>query len=146
MFVGHTLNKLDEKYRLTVPARFREELTDGAYVLPGFDRCLMILTPVIFEAMARKVDATSITDPESRFLRRMFFASAEKVELDKAGRILVSESLRGYAGITNEAWVIGSGRYLEIWSPEGWEPMLEVLSDSEANAQRFVSLNLSTEL
>lgn len=146
MFVGRTLNKLDEKYRLIVPARYREELTYGAYILPGFDRCLMVLAPAIFEAMARKVDATSITDPESRFLRRMFFASAEKVELDKAGRVLLSETLRDYAGITNEAWIIGSGRYLEIWSPEGWEPQQEVLSDSEANAQRFVSLNLSTEL
>ncbi len=146
MFLGRDLNKLDDKFRLTVPARYREDLAESAYVLQGFDRNLMVLTPPVFEAMARQVNETSVTEGDSRLLRRMFFASAERVELDKSGRILIPEFLRDHAGLQGEVWVVGAGTYFEIWSPGEWTQQNLRLQDAAANGQRFSGLDLSTNL
>lgn len=146
MFLGRDLNKLDEKYRLTVPARYRDDLGEGAYILQGFDRNLWVLTPQIFEAMAQRVNHTSVTEGDSRLLRRMFFSTAERVALDKSGRILIPEFLRNHAGLQSEVWVIGSGAYFEIWSPSEWMQQDLRLQDAAANSQRFSSLGLSTDI
>lgn len=146
MFLGRDLNKLDEKYRLTVLARYREQLAEGAYILQGFEHNLMVFTPPVFESMARRVNETSITEEDSRLLRRMFFASAEKVDLDKSGRILIPEFLRDYAHLQGEALMVGMGTYFEIWCPEEWSQQAIRLQDSAANARRFSGLGLSTNL
>lgn len=146
MFLGRDLNKLDEKYRLTVPARYREDLAQGAYILQGFDRNLWVLIPTIFERMAQRVNQTSVTDDGSRLLRRMFFSTAEKVELDKSGRILIPEFLRAHAGLNGDVWVIGSGNYFEIWSPTEWAQQDLRLQDATTNGQRFSGLGLSTDI
>jgi MraZ protein len=146
MFLGRDLNKLDDKYRLTVPARYREELVNGAYILQGFDRNLMIVTPPMFDAMARRVNDTSITDGDSRLLRRMVFSTAERVELDKSGRVLIPDFLRDHAGLLGEVMVVGAGAYFEIWSPAEWKQQDLRLQDAEVNGQRFAGLDLSTNL
>lgn len=146
MFLGRDLNKLDEKYRLTIPARYREDLADGAYILQGFDRNLWVLIPPIFEAMAQRVNQTSVTEGDSRLLRRMFFSTAERVELDKSGRILIPEFLRNHAGLQGEVWLVGSGSYFEIWSPAEWMQQDLRLQDAAANSQRFSGLGLSTNI
>ena len=87
----------------------------------------------------------SMTDPTSRQLKRLIFASADYVELDGAGRIRIPQFLRDVGGIENEAVVVGVGDYFEIWSPLAWSPQASQLQDAEANAQRYAALDLSSQ-
>ena len=134
MFLGQYQHSLDQKGRMTIPVRFRDSLVDGAYVTQGFDQNLKLQTEPVFELLAEKVNRLSDTDPKIRKLRRLFFSSAGRVELDRLGRILVPQFLREFAGLEDEAVIVGVGDSIEIWSPEAWQEQLESLSDAEANA------------
>lgn len=143
MFLGMSENAVDEKGRLTIPARFRPLLEQGAYVTQGFDQNLMIMLSADFEAIYDRINQMSITDPSIRQLRRFLFGRAEKLEIDRVGRILLPQALRNYAQLAQTAMVVGVGEHIEIWSLENWQRQDESLMDAEANAERFASLNLS---
>ena len=146
MFLGEYRHSIDIKDRLTVPARFRELLVDGAYILRGFDRNLMVLTPKAFEAISHRLDQMSVTDPLTRALRRLIIGSANHLEVDKSGRILVPDFLCQKAGLTSdqEAILVGQGSYFEIWSSDEWALQQQALDQAEANTERFKVLDLST--
>jgi MraZ protein len=143
MFLGRYEHNIDEKGRLTIPARFRELLENGAYVTQGFDRNLMVLTAPAFERISQRVNQLSMTDPVARQLKRLIFAGAERCEFDRAGRMLLPQFLRESVHLNGAAIVVGAGDYIEIWSPEQWAEQNELLQDAEANAQRFAALDLS---
>lgn len=146
MFLGEYHHSLDNKDRLTVPARYRELLDDGAYILRGFDRNLMVLTTKAFEAISHRLDQLSMTDPLARALRRLIIGSATHLEVDKAGRILIPDFLCQKAGLSSdqEAILVGQGSYFEIWSSDEWALQQQALDQAEANAERFKVLDLST--
>lgn len=143
MFLGQYRHTLDEKGRLTIPARFREALAEGAYLTLGFDRNLRLLTQADFEEMAQKINHLSMTDPNIRQLRRLIFANASEAQLDRLGRTLLPQFLREFAGIQSEAIIVGVGEAIEIWSPEAWQAQETLIQDAEANAQRYAELDLS---
>ena len=143
MFLGQYQHNLDEKGRLTIPAKFRDALAEGAYLTQGFDRNLRLLTEADFEIMAEQIGRLSMTDPAIRQLRRLIFATASEVQLDRIGRTLVPQFLREFAGLENEAVIVGVGEAVEIWSPEAWAEQEGLLQDADANAQRFAELDLS---
>lgn len=128
-----------------VPARFRELLEGGAYLTQGFDKCLMVMTEAHFQKVAERITAMSLTDPIARLLRRLIFSTAYQVEIDKVGRILVPGNLRTFAGLNGNVIVAGQGEYFEVWTPEEWEKQTALLSDTEANNQRFATLDLSSK-
>jgi MraZ protein len=145
MFLGQFYHNLDAKGRLTVPARFRDLLVpDGAYVMQGFDHNLMVLPRLAFESLSQQINSQSVTDPKARMLRRLLFATADRVDVDRAGRILIPQFLRDAAGLQNSVVVVGSGDYFEVWSPEDWEAQAEQLQDVQANAERFVDFNIAS--
>ncbi|MGD2027875.1 MAG: division/cell wall cluster transcriptional repressor MraZ [Anaerolineales bacterium] len=144
MFLGQYRHSIDAKGRLTVPARFRELLTDGAYITQGFEGNLMVLTSQGFEAMTAQVNRASLTDPTARDLRRLLFSNADRVTPDSNGRILIPQFLRDSYHLDGDAVLIGVGAYFEIWTPEDWERKMELLQDTAANAERFSGLTLST--
>ncbi len=143
MFLGQFQHNLDEKGRLMVPARFRELLEGGAFITQGFDRCLMVMTEVYFKQVYDHVNAMNLADPTARLLRRLIFANAYPVEVDKVGRILVPQNLREFATLNGEAIVAGQGDYFEVWTPTAWNEQMKQIQDTEANNQRFSTLNLS---
>ena len=143
MFLGRYHHNLDEKGRLTIPAKFRDVLADGAFLTQGFDRNLRLLTRADFETMSAKINRLSMTDPSIRQLRRLIFANASEVQLDRIGRTLVPQFLREFAGLDSEAVIVGVGEAIEIWSPEVWAEQESLLQDADANAQRFAELDLS---
>lgn len=113
-------------------------------MIQGLDRNLWVLTPAAFEALSRRVNEKSITDPSVRLLRRLIYANGEQLEVDKAGRILIPQFLREAVGLDGEAILVGAGDYFEIWSPENWEQQEKQLQDSEANAGRFIDFDISS--
>ena len=144
MFLGQYQHSIDDKGRLMVPARFRELLAEGAFVTQGFDKCLMVMTDAYFKQVYERINAMNLADPVARQLRRLLLSNAYPVEVDKVGRILVPGNLRTFAGIASDAIVAGQGDYFEVWTPADWEQQMNQLSDTEANTQRFATLNLSS--
>lgn len=145
MFLGQYRHNFDDKGRLTIPARYRELLENGAYVSQGLDQNLIVFTKDRFERLTLQLNRMNMTDPAVRQLKRIFFANSNFVEVDRTGRILIPQFLRDISGLNGEAVIVGSGEYFEIWSPENWAGQEELLKDTEANAQRFVAINLSAD-
>lgn len=146
MFLGEYRHSIDNKDRLIIPVRYRELMDDGAYILRGFDRNLMVLTTKAFEAISYRLDQMSLTDPLARGLRRLIFGSATHLEVDKTGRILIPDFLCKKAGLTcdKEAILVGQGSYFEIWSSDEWDLQQQALDQAESNTERFKVLDLST--
>jgi MraZ protein len=145
MFLGQFQHNLDEKGRLMIPAPYRQTLEDGAFIMQGFDRCLMVMTKPYFEQVYARINAMNLADPTTRLLRRMILSTAYQVELDKVGRILVPQSLRQFIKFDGEAIVAGQGDYFEVWTPTDWNTQMNDIQDTEANNQRFSTLNLSSQ-
>jgi len=146
MFLSHHQHSIDdEKGRMTIPASYREQLQDGAYITQGFDQNLIVLPSTSFERISTRINQMSLTDPAARQLRRLIFSHAEKIEFDRAGRILIPFFLRESALLTNAAEVVGAGNYFEIWSPELWAKQDAEYQNPEFNNQRYAALDLTTE-
>ena len=144
MFLGRYEHTIDEKGRITIPAKFREGLGDFVYITQGFDGNLQAFPTDLFEAMSNKVRSIGYLDLNSRILRRILFSNAEKTKFDSAGRILLPAFLRETAYLKEIAILVGSGEYFELWSPENWQEQQNSLNDIEANEQRFSALDLTT--
>jgi MraZ protein len=144
MFLGQYVHSFDDKFRLTVPAKFREPLADGAFVVQGLDNNLMVLTAAAFEMVYQRLMAMNMMDPNARALRRIILGNAAQLELDSAGRILIPQNLRDLAGLGSEAILVGQGDYFEVWQPALWKTQEAELQNAEVNAGRFSTLDLST--
>lgn len=144
MFLGQYQHSIDEKGRLTVPARYREQLAaEGAYVTMGFDHNLMLLTLPAFNRLSDKVNQMSLTNPRARELRRWLFSRAELVSVDKAGRILIPQFLREAVDLDGEAIFVGAGNYVEIWAPSYWTGQNAQMQATETDDLLFMDLDLS---
>ena len=143
MFLGNFRHNLDDKGRLMIPAPFRQMLEHGAYITQGFDRCLMVMTPEYFQEVYQRINAMNLADPTARMLRRLILSNAFPIELDKVGRVLVPQNLRQFIGFDGEATVAGQGEYFEVWKPVDWDSQMNDFQDTEANNQRFSTLDLS---
>jgi len=143
MFLGQYQHNLDEKGRLMIPARYRELLAAGAFIMQGFDRCLMVMTESHFQEVYERINAMNLADPNARLLRRLILSTAYPIEIDKVGRILVPQMLREVNGLDGEAIVAGQGAYFEVWNPVEWNEQINQLQDIEMNNQRFATLDLS---
>jgi len=143
MFLGRYEHRLDSKGRLTIPARYRELLEDGAYITQGFDNNLIVMPPAYFDQMYQSVNQTSMTNPDARLIKRLIFSNADRVDVDKVGRILIQQFLRSAAGLVEDVILVGVGDYFEVWTPERWEKQSQILMDTDANNERFATLNIS---
>ena len=131
MFLGTYTPSLDDKGRLILPARFREELAAGLVVTKGQERCLAVWTAEGFAELTAQMRSASrpgspeaATGRSSRDYHRVFFASAYDCQPDTQGRIVIPAPLREYAGLTRECVVIGADTRLEVWDATAWADYL----------------------
>jgi MraZ protein len=143
MFMGEFTHAIDDKGRLTIPVKFREELAYGAVITRGYDRHLMLYSADAFKRITARAETLSLTNPEHRALLRLTYSGASEAVPDRQGRILVPEYLRQYAGIDTECVIVGVGHAIEVWSTLGWAEQLQALNDASRNAERFAALNLA---
>jgi MraZ protein len=143
MFLGQYEHTIDDKGRLTIPARYRDLLFEGAFITEGFDQNLMVLTSSAFMTVSDRVNRMSMTDPNVRDLKRMMFGRATQAEIDKAGRMLIPGFLRDRAQLKTNIVVVGMGDYFELWSAENWQVQNQPVPNSEANSKRFTAFDLS---
>ena len=120
MFLGTYNPRLDEKGRLFLPAKFRDELAGGVVITRGQERCLYVFTRAAFAAKAEELQHQSLSSKAARDYGRMFFSSASDEVPDKTGRVTVAPPLRQYAGLTKDCVVIGANTRLEIWDAAAW--------------------------
>jgi|SwirhisoilCB3_FD_contig_101_400186_length_2019_multi_4_in_0_out_0_3 MraZ protein len=123
MFLGRFDHVLDEKGRVAIPARFRSDLQEGMVITRGTDRCLYIFPLSAWAGIAARLEALPMGDPNARNLRRAAFAAAEPADLDKQGRVVLSERLRQYANLESNVAVVGMNSYIEVWDQGAWETL-----------------------
>lgn len=124
MFLGSFEHSVDQKGRIAIPARYRDRFAGGLIAARGFERCINVYPRDEWDKLAAQLSALPFTRPENRRLSRATFASAFDLELDKQGRIVLPQSLRDYAGITEQAMIAGVNTHLEIWDLERWNAEL----------------------
>jgi MraZ protein len=133
MFLGTHAPRLDEKGRLILPAKFREQLEKGVVVTRGQERCLYVFPAAEFERLAEQLRQAPVTSKQARDYMRVFLSGASDEIPDKQGRITIPPALRSYAGLSRDCTVIGAGHRVEIWDAGAWEAYLaeqeEVFSD-----------------
>lgn len=143
MFLGEFEHTIDDKGRVAVPARFREELGEGLVLTRGFEHCLQVFPRSVWQALAQRISALSLGNEEARSLRRLIFSGAAEVELDRQGRILIPQNLREYAGLTDQVVIAGLNTYFEIWSHSGWHGVLDTLdTNAGAIAEQLAALGI----
>jgi MraZ protein len=120
MFLGKFVHTIDDGGRLTIPSKFRDELSEGLVITFGFDPCLAIYPMAEWEKLAERVSRLPVTDREARAFRRFVFANASDTTLDKQGRVLIPPSLREHIGIDGEVVITGLSTYIELWHPDEW--------------------------
>jgi MraZ protein len=139
MLLGEYEHTIDDKGRLTLPAKFRQVMAGGVVVTRGLDSCLYAYAREdwerLVESRLRDLDPLS---REGRQLQRFFFASASEAEPDKQGRVVIPAPLAQAAGLQREVVVAGVYDHLEIWDRDSWrQQMREVEGNAEHVAERL---------
>ncbi len=120
MFFGEYYNKIDEKGRLRMPPKFKEELGAKYLITKGGSGCLFVFSQKTVEKLEEKLSAIPLSDVEAQKPLRLLFSAGFMVEEDNQGRILIPPKLREFAGLKGEAAIIGAGTRVEIWDAEKW--------------------------
>lgn len=121
MFLGTHTPKLDEKGRLILPAKFRDELAEGLVITRGQDRCLAIWPIATFVEQTETLRSSPSSSKQVRDYQRMLASGASDEVPDKQGRITIPTHLRGYAGLDKDCVVVGAINRVEIWDSTTWE-------------------------
>ena len=144
MFIGEYHHSVDDKGRLIIPSKFRDELGTKFIITRGIENCLFVYSLDSWNEIVRKIESLPFTKKDARTFARFFLSGASEAEFDKQGRINITSPLISYANITKECVVIGTGDRLEIWSEESWNDFFTSAKDSMSDIAEnlFESVNL----
>jgi MraZ protein len=143
MFLGEFEHTIDEKGRITIPAKFRGRLAAGMVITKGIDECLWLYPMDGWEELAQKINALPLTDPKAREFSRQVFGGASDDVPDRQGRVNLPTYLREYANIDKQAVIIGLHNHCEIWNADQWRERQEQShNDPEGRAAQFESLGI----
>lgn len=130
MFMGEHHHSIDDKGRLIIPAKFREELKERFIITRGIENCLFVYPEENWQKIVTKLESLPFTKKDARNFIRFFLSGATVAEFDKQGRINITSPLINYAGIKKDCVVIGTGDRLEIWSQEAWNAYFDSAKDN----------------
>ncbi|HET7328371.1 MAG TPA: division/cell wall cluster transcriptional repressor MraZ [Nocardioidaceae bacterium] len=135
MFFGTHTPRLDDKGRLFLPAKFRDELEDGLVITRGQERCLYVWPMAEFGKLTDQMRQAPVTNKRARDYMRMLFAGASDETPDKQGRVTIPPMLREYAALSRDCVVIGAMNRVEVWDAASWQ------SYNEEQEQAFADLS-----
>ncbi|HOG47340.1 MAG TPA: division/cell wall cluster transcriptional repressor MraZ [Anaerolineae bacterium] len=121
MLLGHYAHTIDDKGRLTLPAKFRPAFAGGIVITLGLDGCLFAFPRAKWEELAARIEALPITNPDARNFARLMFSNADDTEPDRQGRVLLPAYLREHAQLANDVIVTGLNSRIELWNPARWQ-------------------------
>ena len=129
MFMGEYHHSIDDKGRLIIPSKFRDELGSSFVITRGLENCLFVYSLVEWNKIVDKLKTLPFTKQNARNFNRFFLSGATICELDKQGRINIQSTLQEFASIEKDCVIIGVNERLEIWSKEKWEKFFVENSD-----------------
>lgn len=135
---GEYRHSLDNKGRLFIPAKLREELGEVFYITLSMDRCLCVYSAESWQSFSEKVGAMPYV--KQRRMRPLF-AHAARCELDSQGRTIIPQNLRTYASLTKNVTVVGCNNHAELWDSEAWQSVYESESTPENIAAAMEELD-----
>lgn len=142
MFIGDFPHTLDDKGRLIMPSKFRQELGSNFIVTRGLEGCLFVFTEDKWVDFTNNLNSRGLSQKDVRAITRFFCSCAMSSDLDKQGRFLINKDLRGFAGIEKEVMIIGVSDRIEIWSKDKWNEYVEAeYSDEEVISAKFDGLD-----
>lgn len=118
--MGEYHHSIDEKKRIIIPSRFREELKDTFVITRGIENCLFIYSLEEWKKITDKLETLPFTKKDARQFIRFFLSGATEAQFDKQGRMVITTPLLEYAKIEKDCVIIGAGERLEIWSENAW--------------------------
>lgn len=121
MLMGEYHHNIDEKNRLIIPSKFRNEIGDEFVITRGLEKCLFVYSKNEWDKIVKKLSALPFTKKDSRNFIRFFMSGATLCMLDKSGRTSITSPLVHYAGLTHDCVIIGANDRLEIWDSKEWE-------------------------
>jgi len=140
--MGEYQHSIDEKGRLTIPARFREELGAAFVITRGLDQCLFVYPSSEWGVLEQKLKSLSLMKSDARAFTRFFFSGAVECELDKQGRVNLPKNLTEHAKLDKDCVVIGVSSRVEIWSKAVWEDYSQKSEESfNEIAEKLVDFN-----
>ena len=143
MLIGQYDHTLDEKNRLTLPAKFRDAFADGVVLTRGMEGCVYAYTREAWDRLAAAIAARDPLSPEARLMRRFFFSGAALDEPDRQGRVTVPAPLIERAGLRRDVVVAGVYDHVEIWDRDAWRDQLKrVEGSAEDVAERLAAANV----
>lgn len=134
MLIGEYKHVVDNKGRIILPSKLREELGDRFVLTKGLDNCLFGYSLSEWRVLEEKLKKLPLTNKDARAFLRFFFAGACECEVDKQGRILIPQNLREYANLQKDVFIIGVMTRIEIWSEENW---FKVMSDENLSVEKI---------
>lgn len=147
MFMGEYHHSIDEKGRLIIPSKFRNELGESFVVTRGLENCLFVYSLIEWEKIVTKLKKLPFTKKDARNFTRFFLSGATIVEFDKQGRINITSPLINYANLEKECVVVGVNDRLEIWSKDSWENFFNDNSDSLSDiAENLFTIDMDIDL
>lgn len=138
MFLGTYEPRLDDKSRLVLPAKFRDQLAEGLVITKGQERCLCVWPVAEFQAVTDRLRQAPVTSKSARDYMRVLFAGASDEIPDRQGRITLPPALREYAGLRRDCTVIGANTRVEVWDAAAWREYLETQDESFADLSQEV--------
>jgi len=145
MFIGEYHHTIDEKGRIIIPAKFRDALGKEFIITRGIENCLFVYSLQNWANITTKLSSLPFTKKDARTFNRFFMSGATSVELDKQGRVNISQPLTQYANLLKDCVIIGTGDRLEIWSQESWNSFFDSTKDSMSDIAENL-FNESVEL
>ncbi len=147
MFMGEYHHSIDEKGRIIIPSKFRNELGDSFVVTRGLENCLFVYSLVEWNKIVDKLRKLPFTKRDARNFTRFFLSGAAVTELDKQGRANISSSLIDFAELDKECIIIGVNDRLEIWSKDNWENFFNTNSDKLSDiAENLFNTDLDLDI
>ena len=137
MFMGEYHHNIDEKGRIVIPGKFREDNTK-LIVTRGLEKCLYLYTESEWNKIVEKLNKLPFTKKDARTFMRSFFAGATACDFDRSGRINITSPLVSYAGLTKECVIIGVNDRIEIWD----EILYNAFLDDNASKLEEIAENL----
>jgi MraZ protein len=141
-FMSEFVHSLDDKGRLTLPAKYRDVLAPGVVIARWFDDCLAIYPVATWAELARKLGELQVADEKARLFRRFILTGGVDDVPDSAGRILIPAYLREYAHLNGEVVIAGNGPYLEVWNPDLWQGQMRAFRDGTIDPQTWAAFGI----
>jgi MraZ protein len=143
MLIGEYHHTLDPKKRLSLPAKFRKELGERVVVTRGLDSCLFMFSELAWRGIAEKLATLPLSQADTRGFSRFLLSGASEAEVDAAGRILIPEYLKEFAGLKSQVVLAGVSDRIEVWDEKAWnEYRRRIEKNADQLAENLGSLGI----